>query len=205
MIIMLWMTALLIMLPHVWIQRLQQRLSWQPEIYPPIRIAYTCVEYFPKFAYNVCHSFGFFVLFYVLPVIIMTYAYGKMTDVLWLRTRIGEPFPQTHFSDKRESQKRNIIRMLIVIVLCYIVCWLPFFAINIVILFCEFTETIRIIQAFSLLFGYSNAFINALVYFFLNAKFNRLVREQYARLCHSSPKIIQLPRKPTALTHATCL
>ncbi|XP_045213882.2 QRFP-like peptide receptor [Mercenaria mercenaria] len=195
----IWTTAILVMLPHLWIQRLQQRLSWQHEKYPPIRIAYLCVEYFPKFSYNVCYSFGFFFIFYVLPVSVMTFAYGKMANVLWVRTQIGEPLTQTQLGDKRELQKRNIIRMLIVIVLCYIICWLPFFAVHIVILFCEFTNTVRIIQAFALLFGYSNAFVNALIYFFLNAKFNQLIKEKLGQLCNRSSKDRQFTRKPTPL------
>lgn len=202
----LWAAAIAVMLPHLWIQRLQQRLSWQHEKYPPIRIAYLCVEYFPKFSYNVFYSFGFFILFFVVPVGVMTYAYGKMANVLWLRSEIGEPLTSSKINNRREMQRRNIIRMLIVIVMCYIVCWLPFFAINIVILFCKFTNTVRIVQAFALLFGYSNAFVNSLIYFFLNAKFNRLIKLKLAQLCQSNSKADLQSRKQTALlSHTTSM
>ena len=203
MTIALWTTAVLVMLPHLWIQRLQQRLSWQHDRYPPIRIAHLCVEYFPKFSYNACYSFGFFLLFYILPVCIMMYAYGKMASVLWLRKQIGEPLTQSQVNDRREQQKRNIVRMLIVIVFCYIICWLPFFAVNIIILFCKFTKTIRAIQAFALLCGYSNAFINSLIYFFLNAKFNKLIKEKLGQVCRSSSKGRQLSGKPVPLLSKT--
>lgn len=206
MIFTLWTAAVVVMLPHLWIQRLEQRLSWQHEKYPPIRIAYLCVEYFPKISYNICYSIGFFLAFFVLPVAVMAYAYGHMANVLWLRGDIGEPLTSSQIKNKREWQKRNIIRMLIVIVLCYIVCWLPFFAVNIVILFCKFTNTVRIVQAFALLFGYSNAFVNALIYFFLNAKFNRLIKEKLAQLCQSNTKSSQQPRARSALlSHTTSM
>lgn len=202
----LWATAILVMLPHLWIQRLQERLLWQHEKYPPIRIAHLCVEYFPKFSYNVSYSFGFFFIFYILPVVVMMYAYGKMAIVLWLRKPIGERLTQSPTNDRREQQKRSIVRMLIVIVVCYMICWLPFFAVNIVILFCKFTKTVRAIQAFALLFGYSNAFVNALIYFFLNAKFNKLIKEKLGQFCQSSSRMRKISGTPIPLlSNTTCV
>lgn len=197
----LWTTALIVLLPQLWIQQQQQRLSWQPETSPPIRIAYVCVEYFPQHVYNICYTIGFFFLLYILPVIVTGYAYGRMAQVLWIRTHIGEPLCQSQIANKREKQKRNIIRMLMLIVLCYILCWLPFFAMHVYVLFCEFSQTVRILQAFALLFGYSNSFINALIYFFLNAKFKRIFRKRLRGILKEGSKPSD---SPVQLSHSTC-
>lgn len=203
MLISIWILAIVIMLPQLWIQRLQQRLSWQLDKYPPIRIVFICVEYFPKFSYNVCYSIWFFLVLYVLPVVVMTYAYGKMANVLWLRSHIGEQVISSQLSDSREVQRRSIIRMLMVIVLCYIICWMPFFAMHIIILFIDFTDSVRIIQAFALLSGYSNSFINPWVYFFLNAKFKRVIKKRFSRFCKPTERKTHISLKPmTQITQA---
>ncbi|KAL4240791.1 hypothetical protein ACF0H5_001579 [Mactra antiquata] len=193
----IWVLSALIMLPQLWIQRQQQRLSLQVDKYPPIRVAYLCVEVFPKFEYNILYSFVFFLILYVLPVVVMTYAYGKMAKVLWVRSHIGNEVISPQLSDKREIQRRSIIRMLIVVVLCYIFCWLPFFSMHVIILFIEFTNTVRIIQAFALLAGYMNSFINPFVYFFLNAKLQRVFKKRCSAVCESEDHKSHTPLKAT--------
>lgn len=172
-----WVSAILITLPQLWIQRLQQRLAWTRDPQQPVRIAHVCVEYFSKFAYNLSYSYGFFGMFYLIPFAVMTYAYGRMARVLWLRTHIDGAIASVQVSDKRESQKKNIVRMLIVIILCFILCWSPFFAIHIVMLHSPLNMTLRVCQALALLSGYTNSLINPVIYFFLNAKFKRVVKK----------------------------
>ena len=195
-VVCLWIAAIIIMLPHLWIQRLQQRLSWQHDVYQPIKIAYLCVEYFSKFAYNVSYSYGFFAIFYLAPIIVMIYAYGRMARVLWLRTNIDESIVSVQISDKRECQKKSIVRMLIVIVVCFVICWLPFFSIHIIFLHCPLTMSLRVAQAFALLSGYTNAFLNPFIYFFLNAKFNRVVRKVIPERLICRDRKVRYTRKP---------
>ncbi|WAQ96405.1 QRFPR-like protein [Mya arenaria] len=194
----LWGVAMVIMLPLIWIQRLEQRLALQPEAVPPIRIAKLCVEYFPKFEYDVLYTYGFFVLFFLGPLGLMTYAYGRMARILWLRKYIGEEVVATQVSDKREAQKRSFVRMLLVIVLCFTLCWLPFFTVHLVLVHVPFTYRLRVFLAFAKVFGYFNAFINPFIYFFLNRKFNRALRKMVpGRKCYSGRRSAKYSRKPT--------
>ena len=174
----MWLVAIVITLPLLWIQRLEQRLELTPGEQPSIKIAHLCVEYFSKYEYDVAYTYGFFIVFFLGPVCVMIYAYGMIGRILWHRKFIGEPVVAGQRRVKQENQRRTIVRMFFVIVLCFVVCWLPFFALHIVLVHVHtLTYDLRVVMAFIKAVGYSNSFINPFIYFCLNAKFNYTVRK----------------------------
>ena len=64
-----------------------------------------------------------FVLFYLLPLIIISLSYGCVMYTLWKRKHPGNFSSQ---SDKIFSRrKRKALKMFIAIVTCFAICWLP--------------------------------------------------------------------------------
>lgn len=141
---------------------------------------------------------GYFFIFFLLPISVMTYAYGRMARLLWIRTNIDEAIASVQISDKRESQKKSIVRMLIAIVLCFTLCWLPFFLLQVVHLHSPLTMTLRVAHAFALLSGYANSLLNPFIYFFLNAKFNRLLKKVLPVQSLCGRKKVRYTRKPAS-------
>ncbi|XP_059097322.1 RYamide receptor-like isoform X2 [Tigriopus californicus] len=72
----------------------------------------------------------FTIIQYFLPVVLMTYFYSMVAKTIWSRRDICELMDGTSHKAEKELQmlksKRKMIKMLIVVVACYTICWIPF-------------------------------------------------------------------------------
>jgi MFS family permease len=168
----LWLLAFALLLPQVFIQRLEPLLQFQPEVAEqPIRMAYVCVEYFSQHSFNIAYSLFFYLVLYIGPVLIMCVTYGVIARKLWKGRRIGE----TPEDGRRLREKKKIVRMLVVIVVSFTVSWFPFFTYHVCLLWWP-AQTYRVLLASIQLLGYSNSCTNPLVYCFMNEKFRNAVK-----------------------------
>ena len=172
-----WIVSLLLISPQLFIQRLEPLLVWNSQDRENmISIAYKCVEYFPEPWMSVLYSVFFYVILYLAPVLIMCVTYGKIAYTLWFRTPIDDLLSNQDAS-RRVEEKRKIVRMLVVIVALFAVCWFPFFTCQIYLLFYPGTATrkisFRIAMAFFQLCGYCNSCINPIVYCLLSESFRQ--------------------------------
>lgn len=75
-------------------------------------------------------SVVFIIIQYFVPVVLMTYFYSMVAKTIWSRRDICELMDGTSHKAEKELQmlksKRKMIKMLIVVVACYTVCWIPF-------------------------------------------------------------------------------
>ncbi|KAM9843716.1 somatostatin receptor type 5-like [Aulostomus maculatus] len=88
---------------------------------------------------------------------------------------------------KRRKSERKVTRMVVIIVLVFILCWLPFFSTNIVNLFYIIPENqaTAAVYFFSVILTYVNSCANPILYGVLSDKFKQSFRRV---LCFHKPK-----------------
>ena len=163
-----WAASFLLLLPQIFIMRVEMRL----QLYPEVRTPYVCVEYFKHAWQHMAYTLLIYIVLYVFPVVTMLVTYGRIACTLWRRQPIGET-PDAHDAERRHREKKRIVRMLVVIVVLFIVNWFPFFTCQVYLLFHRESDSFRLFLAFMQLMGYSNACTNPLVYCFMNGSFRQ--------------------------------
>ena len=176
--IVIWILALAVSSPFLVIQRLALRLK-ETEEAPGLKMVNVCVEHYGQPELEEAHTLIQFIVFYCVPIGAMFFAYGKIARKLWIRKPIGD----SHDLAKSLQQKKRIIRMLIVIVLVFLLCWLPFFAVHIyrfynIVEYKDFRLVALIVQVI----GFTNSAVNPIIYGFMNQKFKQIFRNMYIRI-----------------------
>ncbi|XP_046643009.1 neuromedin-K receptor-like isoform X2 [Daphnia pulicaria] len=129
------------------------------------------------FIYNIV----FTVLTYLIPVSVMGVCYSRMSYILWRSQTIGE-------LNQRQAEsiqsKRKVVRMFMVIVMLFAVCWLPYHGYFVYQFIDDQVISYKYVQHIFLAFYWlamSNAMINPLVYYYMNARFRQYFKTV---LCH---------------------
>lgn len=170
----IWLVALVLMIPQLFIQRLEPLLDFNHHQEPALRIAFVCVEYFGDYYWEVTYTVFFYVVLYLLPVIIMFITYGMISYTLWFRQPIGESPDRPRDMERRLVEKKHIVKMLFLIVVVFALSWLPFFCCHVFLLFREEQyRSLRVSVVLLQLVGYSNSLTNPLIYCFLNETFKQ--------------------------------
>lgn len=124
------------------------------------------------------------VVLYLIPLAIIAALYILIGRRLWLHKIPGE----TTSHQKRQSQasKRKVLRMLIIVVLTFALCWLPTHIMHLLMFF--FAETyLKLIEVDHLessfyFLSHANSAINPCLYIFLNQRFNYELKNILRRL-----------------------
>ncbi|XP_013794541.1 tachykinin-like peptides receptor 86C [Limulus polyphemus] len=117
------------------------------------------------------YNLFFLVMTYVLPMLTMAATYSKMCCTLWGNHGIGV---ETDRQKNLIRSKQKVVRMLVVVVLIFAICWLPY---HIFFLYTfHFPKVLQTpyIQHIYLAFYWlamSNCMYNPIVYFVMNNKF----------------------------------
>ena len=89
-----------------------------------------CILYFPdgipgQSYYDYIYNFAFLILTYGIPIVVMVFAYFRMSRVLWPTSDnlIGEQNPVLL---EAMSTKRRVVRLLIIVAAIFATCWLPY-------------------------------------------------------------------------------
>ena len=115
-IVFIWICSTLVMSPMLYAMRL----------YEDNNTAY-CYEdwspYFDTHKASQTYTVALFIVIYLIPFITMSILYSLISHFLWFRKIPGNGNENT----KRRiiASRRKVIRMLMTIVLCFILCWLP--------------------------------------------------------------------------------
>ncbi|XP_029056380.1 tachykinin-like peptides receptor 99D isoform X1 [Osmia bicornis bicornis] len=122
-----------------------------------------------EYLYNVI----FTVLTYFLPIGSMTFTYARIGLELWGSQSIGE-----NTAGQLESirSKRRVVKMMIVVVVIFAVCWLPFHVYFIIVsYFPEITNKPYIQEVFLGIYwlAMSNSMYNPIIYCWMNSRFRR--------------------------------
>ncbi|XP_043212129.1 tachykinin-like peptides receptor 99D isoform X2 [Amphibalanus amphitrite] len=111
-----------------------------------------------------------FVLTYFLPLTATTYCYTRMSVELWGSQSIGEATP---VQIESVNSKRRVVKMMIVLVAIFAVCWLPYQVYFLVIpLFSELTHEPIVQEVFLGIYwlAMSNSMYNPIIYYWMNSR-----------------------------------
>uniref|UniRef100_A0A667WUV7 Si:zfos-169g10.2 n=1 Tax=Myripristis murdjan TaxID=586833 RepID=A0A667WUV7_9TELE len=103
-------------------------------------------------------------------------------------------------SSRRRKSERKITRMVIVVVAVFVLCWLPFYALNIVNLLVVLPRDLRGLYFFVVVLSYANSCANPILYGFLSDNFKRGFRKA---LCRSSRRVENNDRAGTEIQRPT--
>ncbi|XP_018394757.1 PREDICTED: tachykinin-like peptides receptor 99D [Cyphomyrmex costatus] len=115
----------------------------------------------------------FMILTYFLPIGSMTFTYARVGLELWGSQSIGEA---TARQLENIRSKRRVVKMMIVVVVIFAVCWLPFHMYFIVTSYLpEITNEPYIQEVFLGIYwlAMSNSMYNPIIYCWMNTRFRR--------------------------------
>lgn len=124
-----------------------------------------------------------FVVQYFLPLIVTSILYARIAHKLWFRQVPGNYLPQNQ--RQQEIAKRKVVRMLVIVVVVFAVCWLPtqFFQLYQVSSEPQPLPSFAMYLCFWL--GHGNSAINPWLYVLLSSKFRlafiRMVKKKFSR------------------------
>ncbi|XP_050343422.1 tachykinin-like peptides receptor 86C [Nymphalis io] len=118
----------------------------------------------------------FFVVTYAVPMLGMTFFYSAMGRVLWGSRSIGE---LTQRQADSIRSKRKVVKMFILVIVIFGICWLPYHTYFIYTHFNPSILYMKYIQHVYLGFYWlamANAMVNPIIYYWMNAKFRSYFR-----------------------------
>ncbi|XP_052863309.1 tachykinin-like peptides receptor 99D [Anopheles cruzii] len=143
-----------------------------------------------EYAYNIV----FMILTYFLPIGSMTYTYARVGLELWGSKSIGEC---TQRQLENIKSKRRVVKMMMIVVIIFAVCWLPFhFYFIITSYYPELTKKPYIQEVYLAIYwlAMSNSMYNPIIYCWMNSRFRRGF-QQFFRCC---PFVRVMPDNPSS-------
>ncbi|KAF7268202.1 tachykinin-like peptides receptor 99D isoform X1 [Rhynchophorus ferrugineus] len=139
--------------------------------------------------YEYYFNVAFLIITYLVPILSMTYTYARIGIELWGSQSIGEC---TQRQMDNIKSKRRVVKMMMVVVIIFAVCWLPYQLYFIVIsYFPEITNSEYIQETFLAIYwlAMSNSMYNPIIYCWMNARFRRGFKQFFSCLpfVHVSP------------------
>ncbi|KAG8447621.1 hypothetical protein GDO86_014940 [Hymenochirus boettgeri] len=115
----IWVMATCFSLPHAIYQKLFQYN------YRESTVRSLCIPDFPEPAdlYWKYLDLSTFLLLYLLPLLIITVAYSRLAKKLWMRNAIGDITTEQYITHRKNKKKS--IKMLVLVVVVFAVCWFP--------------------------------------------------------------------------------
>ncbi|XP_054263186.1 tachykinin-like peptides receptor 86C isoform X1 [Macrosteles quadrilineatus] len=138
-------------------------------MWPDGRYPFSMAEY----VYNLV----FLSLTYLVPVVAMAVCYTLMGRELWGSKSIGE---QTQRQLDAIKSKRKVVRMFIIVVTIFALCWLPYHGYFIYAYHNNSVAASKYVQHIYLFFYWlamSNAMVNPLIYYWMNNRFRVYFRQ----------------------------
>ena len=183
----IWILSFVLMLPYAMMFQLK---------FHPILKEIECVQVWPwedpndpshTKTYRVLKIFHIivFVILYALPLSITIVIYFLICRKLWLRKIPGNVTDSNRAA--AEKSKRKVVRLLVVIVVIFALCWFP----NYVNHYFWFVRPDLYakgflppeVEFFNIWIGHANSAINPCVYILLNAKFRKELLVMFSSCC----------------------
>ncbi|XP_067441504.1 somatostatin receptor type 5-like [Thunnus thynnus] len=147
------------------------------EVWKTSFIVYTCTVgfFFPLLVICLCY----------LLIVIKVRSVGKRAQAT---------------SSRRRKSERKITRMVVVVVAVFVLCWLPFYVLNIVNLLVVLPGDFRGLYFFVVVLSYANSCANPILYGFLSDNFKRGFRKALCRTSRrvkSNDKAVTEVQRPT--------
>lgn len=173
-IIVTWLASIILATPVLWIQQLI-------EVGDSEHRGYWC---FPDWERNPIgwrvYELYMLTIILIIPLIIMTYSYGHICNRLWWvmhnrQTTFPLSTQPTVYIDASVNKMSQVIKMLIVVVIVFVLCWTPILVFNVLKAF----DIVPLLNYWPLkpfktafhLFSYANSCVNPIIYGFMSRNF----------------------------------
>ncbi|XP_053569728.1 G-protein coupled receptor 83-like [Bombina bombina] len=177
----IWVMATCFSLPHAIYQKLFQYN------YRETTIRSLCIPDFPEPAelFWKYLDLSTFLLLYLLPLLIISITYTRLAKKLWMRNAIGDITTEQYITHRKNKKKS--IKMLVLVVVVFAVCWFPLNCY--VVLISSLGIKTKNTLYFSLhWFAMSSTCYNPFIYCWLNESF-RLELKSLLGMCQKVPQI----------------
>ena len=135
-----------------------------------------------------------FVVNYLIPLVVISFLYTITAWNLWFHVAPGVKYLRGNQA-QRETSKRRVVRMLIIVTCAFALCWLPPQVVHMMMVIRASKFQLQPIVSFVCFwFGHANSAVNPWLYIFLSTKINMAFTRIVSR------KSSQLPSSPTIQT-----
>ncbi|XP_033735103.1 RYamide receptor-like [Pecten maximus] len=132
-----------------------------------------CLENWSNESQRSVYSLLIMTLQYGIPLVVLAFTYTRIGVIIWIRRTPGEAVRQR--DERLASSKRKMVKMMIVVVLLYALCWLPLHTLQ---LYTDLDPTIydhipnsHLLWNCILWVALVHACCNPVIYFWMNKKF----------------------------------
>ncbi|XP_078680132.1 neuropeptide FF receptor 2-like [Branchiostoma floridae x Branchiostoma belcheri] len=165
-----WMLSIVTMVPHALVMQLKKYIFNDGDV-----IIYVCGENWGEGGRE-AYTVTFFSLCYILPLVVIAVLYVRIS------LRISHQPNLFGLSHNRNpgisAQKLEVIKMLVVVVILFTVCWMPYHVVLFVTEFGDLSgeqENAVLVYAYPIVrwLGYCNSCMNPIVYGYCNKNFRK--------------------------------
>lgn len=162
---------------------------------------YFCILFFPSAMIRRTYTLIMFFVFYLLPLLTISFSYTAMTRYLWSCTRGSLKKRQKEYQEKLQKQQKTmtsaktarrrcrVMRTVLIIVVVFSICWLPIHAVNIINAFLTHESTSLqlsfVIKIGSHALAYVSSALNPIIYAFVSQTFRQSAKNAFACRCGS--------------------
>ena len=182
----LWFRKAKLVSPVVWIMSMVLMSAWL--VFLDLQ-SQSCVYNFSVFGitYEDRIIRGFFVYIflatYVFPLIVISVLYAKVAHKIWFHKAPGNQLVEVH--QQQEITKKRVIRMLIIIVVVFALCWLPAQAYHLFLAITAWqVHAPEFVMYLVFWLGHANSAINPWLYIRLSGRiksaFTRMVTRRFS-------------------------
>ncbi|KAJ8037307.1 Somatostatin receptor type 5 [Holothuria leucospilota] len=137
-----------------------------------------CLEKWPSHQHRFIFSSSLTFFFYLMPLFVICVCYASMAKVLW---NAGMDISRNRSGAARRKSRRKIARMVLILVVCFALCWLPYHT-RVMLEMAGATRKTSFHLHFGFLaraFAYLNSCLNPLLYSFLGENFRSQMRDVF--------------------------
>ncbi|XP_069125615.1 RYamide receptor-like [Argopecten irradians] len=143
-----------------------------------------CLEIWPDDSLRSIYGICIMMLQYFIPLIVMTFCYIHIGIIVWAKQIPGEASPRR--DERRAVSKKKTIKMIIIVIISFLLAWLP---IHVITIIGDLDKTIFNSNIVHMMWltahwvAFSNSGVNPLIYFWMNSKFRKGVYEGLQTIC----------------------
>ena len=136
-------------------------------VVPDDEAKYACV--WPKSSYKEpLQLWVTLITLFIIPLLLMSFAYSRIGYQLWIRKPVGT----RRNSSDNTVMKKKVIKMLVIVMLAYVLCWSPIMILNTVVeKGCNTTDVIIYLKIYFQCLSLISCCINPVIYTFMNKRF----------------------------------
>lgn len=174
----IWVTASLLIMPLLFVNKTKSQ-----EIFNSFKIT-TCAEHWESVTQRRSYDFSLLFIVCLIPAQIVFVSYLLMGKRLWVTdarlTANGSTKPaarasQRNTTDAVRATRRRTAKMCIVVSVVFVVCWLPYYTVNIYLDF-KRDEGLLDIVYWGLFVGHLHCITNPILYCFMHKTFRYCVK-----------------------------